>query len=748
MNTNRFSLAIVGGGPNSTYALERLAVMVAKHADGIALDIHVFEKTGEFGAGWVHSPTQPVTSMLNRIVGQLAFAADESNDAADGLLPSNQRPTFLEWCRQKYAETGDDVFNLKPEDWPRRHLHGLALTCMFQRYVELLRTTPGVAVHLHAAEVVDVEKKGERYLLRAGSDEAEVIADHLLFLTGHSQNRPVAGSLEQRLIDHSQSSDFEYVPFAYPLEKNIPAEQTASDCVVGCIGLGLTAIDVILYLTEGRGGRFIRQAVDNRLIYIPSGNEPARIVGVSQSGLFTAARPFNAKEVDLDRLEHKGVFLTTSTIDRLRAAVGTPIEIPNYGEQRQLDFERHLFPVVMLEMACLYYKVLFGPEFGAAAIVCARERFESFVSRPLIAHGARDEGVAYLCGPVDSLASDAVSAIGQIADGAKISDVENRHAKINVPALILNFFTTVFGEEFRSVAEPLIRSGETTKLNRVVAQWRSPWLHSLDPQSHVFSWQRLINPLLSDGYRTPPEYTVAITEYMERDHLEARQGNVANPCKAACDGVWRDLRQTLAYCADYGGMTASSHSIFLRKYMRYHNRLANGACVEVMEKMLALVYAGILDVSTGPDPVINVDQSTGGVEIYGPRTGARTKVDIIVDAKLHDLDVRRDATALYTNLMQRGYVRPWRNPSHTGASFEPGGLDLTETFHPVGHDGKSNERMTFLGPSSEGFVFFQVGSARPNQNHHVLNDIIHWVKRFEKQLLAQPPRAEMILENA
>ena len=56
MSQSPFEIALVGCGPNGTYALERLCVLAKRSAK--PMKIHVFERTGDFGAGWVHSPHQ------------------------------------------------------------------------------------------------------------------------------------------------------------------------------------------------------------------------------------------------------------------------------------------------------------------------------------------------------------------------------------------------------------------------------------------------------------------------------------------------------------------------------------------------------------------------------------------------------------------------------------------------------------------------------------------------------------------
>jgi 2-methylisocitrate lyase-like PEP mutase family enzyme len=229
--------------------------------------------------------------------------------------------------------------------------------------------------------------------------------------------------------------------------------------------------------------------------------------------------------------------------------------------------------------------------------------------------------------------------------------------------------------------------------------------------------------------------------FLDRDHLWAAQGNLANPAKAAADGVWRDSRPVLAYAVDFGGLTSKSHRTFLETYMRHHNRLANGAGLEVMERIRALAERGIVDVSIGPCATVEPDEDSGRFRILGGRTGAEVYADTLITGTVHPFDPERDVLPLYPNLLRRGLIRKWRNPSAEGDAYEPGGLDLSPRFHPRRADGAVDERLTLLGPPSEGVMFFQLGALRPNQDHHVMRDILCWLGDFEDQVV-DPDRAD------
>jgi hypothetical protein len=285
-------------------------------------------------------------------------------------------------------------------------------------------------------------------------------------------------------------------------------------------------------------------------------------------------------------------------------------------------------------------------------------------------------------------------------------------------------------------------------LRRAVAAWTSPWRLDESPAGNRFSWERTIAPLdMLDLHTSGPHasgpcgserYREAVLDFMDRDQRWAVQGNLDNPHKAAADAVWRDLRPVISYAVDEGGLTPNSHRVFLGRYVRLHNRLANGAAPEVMARIQALVRNGLLVVGAGPGAVAVPDVHTGRFRVDGPVTGMSCRVDTLVDAKVHPFDPHRDASPLYRNLLDRGMVRLWRNASAAGDAFEPGGLDLTDRFHPVAADGSVEERLTVLGPPAEGRRSFLLSALRPGCDHYVMRDTLTWLRDFWRVLGRDP----------
>lgn len=674
-------IAVVGGGPRAVYAIGHLAAVLSTVTLEAPLRISLFDRS-RAGAGEVHDDRQAPTSYMNRAAAQIAFAADESHRGLRALLPRHLRPTFHEWARQRYADTGDPHFDLRPYDVPRRYLHGLALREMFQRYVDRLAALPGVAVDVYAAEVTDLEATGSDdppFLVNAGGRTYP--ADHVLFATGHSHNRP-------------RTRAPGIVPDPYPLDERLTAVVVPPGAQLGLDGLGLTAIDVILHVTEGRGGRFEADAATGALRYVRSGREPASIVAVSPSGVPVAGRAVNHKSVDPDRLQHRAVFFTVPAVRRLRACADVLVTDPG----GRLEFDRHVLPLVMLEMAYVYYRTLLGAGFADEIRTAVEDRYQRFLS------GAGPWGPAgadHLLEPVEAAFT---RAAGRIDEPGPRRDA---------------FLQVVYGPP-QAEQPPEFDSAAATAGG-------SPWGHSSEIRDHRFDWREVLDPMAQDASRNEG-WSRGVLAFLRRDLCFSAQGNVANPLKAACDGVWRDLRREFAAVVDRGGLRPDSLRRFVRVHLRYYNRLSNGAGLEPMRKIVALTECGLLDLGVGPAPEIRL-RPGGGARLSGPVTGVEREVSVLVHARVHPFDPAQDANPLYANLIRRGIVRQWRSAGSAGEpDFLPGALDLDEAYHPIDPSGGVDPRLTFLGAPAEGLKVFELSLARPCSDSDVINGAARWAE--------------------
>ncbi|QHT57088.1 hypothetical protein GXP71_14030 [Cellulomonas sp. H30R-01] len=699
--TRPLRVAVVGGGPRATYALERLGAHADALTAGRTLEVHVFERTGRFGAGSVHDPRQPLTAVLNRTADEVSFAADETVTGAGPLRPPSERPTLARWIAQR-----SDGVPEEPAAWPPRAVHGAALEERLARYAAELERTGCAVVHRHAVEVVELRDAQDAPERAAASgrpvDESahgegaapgwpdgplDVVAadgrtwtvDDVLLVTGHGSPRPAHPAADPCAGpgDHAAV----HVTRAYPLDGPGSVAEAPPGSRVALVGTGMTALDVLIALTAGRGGRFAR-GPGGRLTYLRSGAEPSAIHCTSGSGVFPYARPAVLSTVSPFVDARGGRFLRHDVLPRLRRSRGgarAGVE----GGAGELDVERDLLPLVVLEMAFQHDATLRGLDAARDAAARVRDVVDAFV----------DGDAAVRAG--DDARPDALARL------------------------------------------LLAHTGDVDEADR-------------------FDWDVLVDPLATGD---------DLADVIDLDVLRARQGVGVSPHLTARNGVWRDLRGVISAAVDDGGLTAASHRRFVERVVPWHNRFANGASPDVMARVAALLRSGLVrvdreDRADRDDPVAHVAQRApvahrafddhrdpdhrdlgpaggrrGPCAVPAPAVEAFGAVpDVLVDAWVPRLDVRTDLNPLYRRLVERGAASLWATGSGAD-TFRPGGVRVDDRHHPVRADGTSDPRVTVLGPVLEGQRSFLVSAMRPGRDHHVMRDTVGWVD----DLLARHP---------
>ncbi len=261
--TARHTIGVIGGGPKAMYCLDHLAKRLEAAALTRPVDVQVYEQATSPGAGAVYDPTQPHYLRLN----YANRAVDMWTDSADG-------PTLTEWLARHHPRYCD------PDASAPRAVVGEYLHAGFTRIVQRLRAHATVTVH-HAT-VTSVRNGDQHWLLTTTNNITAV--DELLITVGHNARS------QPDCTEHPR-----FVPSVYPLRRS-GIDVTQPGDRVAIRGFGLTAIDAILALTEGRGGIFRHDTATGRYRYEPSGAEPARIYPYCRTGLAMTPKPALAIE--------------------------------------------------------------------------------------------------------------------------------------------------------------------------------------------------------------------------------------------------------------------------------------------------------------------------------------------------------------------------------------------------------------------------------------------------------------------
>lgn len=326
-------VAFVGAGPRVTSVLERLSANACAAGSG-PIEIHVIDPHPP-GAGRIWRRAQSRLLWMNSVARDVTLFTDESV-AIDG--PRRPGPTLAQWIAGpgagRLAANGIDPATtaLGGDDFVPREVAGHYLAWAFDRAAAALPA--GSRVHRHADRAVEVTDDVEgRQRIRL-ANRPSVVADVVVLAQGYLDRSPEPD--QEKLAEHARRTGATYLPPGYTADLDLSALGAGQPVLVR--GFGLAFIDLMVLLTQGRGGRYDTDA-DGTLRYRPSGAEPQVIVG-SRRGV-----PYHAKLG----------YPSASTEPSLPEYLPRPGSFAAGG----YDYQRDLWPLIDAELRTVHYRRLF-----------------------------------------------------------------------------------------------------------------------------------------------------------------------------------------------------------------------------------------------------------------------------------------------------------------------------------------------------------------------------------------------------
>lgn len=351
----RPTIAIIGMGPRGLSVLERIAVRIRDGTMPADRRLVLIDAV-QIGTGRIWRTDQPRHLLMNTVVSHMSMY---SGPADDGPARAGAGPSLYDWHR----EHGDaDINGIDRNGYAKRAVYARYLQDVYQ---SILAHLPDATV---VAEVVgcvsELRRAHGRYSLVKDDGRELAGIDQVVLATGHPNIRP--DSQESPLTNFAQQTPgVTFVPGDSAAD--LPLAAVGAGTEVGLIGMGLGFYDVLLSLTEGRGGRFEQDG--DGLRYHASGREP-HIVAGSRSGVPMLARGANQKPPSH---RYDPAYFTAEALQAARReATG------RYGSSR-LDFKRDVYPLFNAELRHVYYKAHARLQFGDDAA-------EAFAAR----HDARE----------------------------------------------------------------------------------------------------------------------------------------------------------------------------------------------------------------------------------------------------------------------------------------------------------------------------------------------------------------------
>ncbi|SIR32956.1 FAD/NAD(P)-binding protein [Maribacter ulvicola] len=318
-DNNTYKVGIIGFGPKGFYGFERLVAYLNEAKVSSTIQIHIFNTTAFLASGDVYRTDQPAYLIMN-------YANRNINSwvVQEPFSMASATPDFVTWL------TAKGHANAAPGKYAPRSLVGGYLSDCYQMVLEQL--PKNVVVVAHIGRVTNMIQQNEDYHVfytdRKTGEQDIVACNNILFTTGHHSfkaQKPISETFGNR------------IDFIYPTNEKLKSVSAAS--LVAIKGFGLTAIDAILALTEGKGGKF-KKNDKGVLKYFSSGEEPYKIYPFSRTGLPMVPR--NGSPTSDAQL----YFFTEAVIAELK-------------QNRPISFSCTILPLIKKEFYFTYYSVLF-----------------------------------------------------------------------------------------------------------------------------------------------------------------------------------------------------------------------------------------------------------------------------------------------------------------------------------------------------------------------------------------------------
>ncbi|MFE1194264.1 FAD/NAD(P)-binding protein [Streptomyces olivaceoviridis] len=324
----RQQLVIVGAGPRGTGLLERLAANAPELYAGPGLDIHLVDPHPP-GGGRIWRQAQSPLLWMNSQAEDVTMFTDDTVAMAG---PVREGPTLHEWAK------------LDGRTFPDRQLQGRYLRWVYERAVADLPPNVTVHHHPHRALRVDGPREGRQRVWLEGRPHP-LPADLVILTLGHLDSELDAEQSE--LAVYAREHGLVHLPPDFTADSDLSALAPGEPVLVR--GFGLAFVDLMVLLTEGRGGRYEGET------YRPSGREPVLYVG-SRRGV-----PYHSK-IGYD---------WTGDRPPLPRFLG-PAEVAELlARPAGFDFRRDVWPLVEKELGFAHYHRLFTAHPGRTAMAWA-----------------------------------------------------------------------------------------------------------------------------------------------------------------------------------------------------------------------------------------------------------------------------------------------------------------------------------------------------------------------------------------
>ena len=233
------------------------------------------------------------------------------------------------------------------------------------------------------------------------------------------------------------------------------------------------------------------------------------------------------------------------------------------------------------------------------------------------------------------------------------------------------------------------------------------------------SWSNLINPLNKSHFISTDEFKNSLVKFLHQEIIECEKGNQTSPIKAACETL-REVRDLLRYAIEYCGLEAASQHWVDKYFMSNYNFLCVGPPAFRLKEILALINAGVLNISFGPKPKLHIKNNYAHIRSTKFRENVECKLDVVINAK-----ITPEKSILLKNLLNKKLIRQHQNQTQSFLYSLPT-IEVSPNGFVIDKNGKEDIQLAACGPVAEGALWFTQVAARPYVNSRAIRDAQSW----------------------
>lgn len=241
---------------------------------------------------------------------------------------------------------------------------------------------------------------------------------------------------------------------------------------------------------------------------------------------------------------------------------------------------------------------------------------------------------------------------------------------------------------------------ELERLKKIIEAGKlEDWLNQMQQNFGIFNPISLIKHNVSDYLSTSETYKQWFEDYLDKDITEARKGLAESPIKSALEAILA-VREGIREAVDFGGLIESSWLNFFAKISPMINMNSIGPELLRIEEFLALIKAGIINISLGPNPII-IKKNNQKVTVQS-RYWKNTKIqaDLFCEAHLKTFELRQWKSHFIQSLLEKKFIQ-------SNSEKYPGlvGAEVNEFYQAISKEFDDN-RIWILGPMCEGSTYY------------------------------------------